>query len=319
MLYLSAFLISSLIVMFLIPPLRKMAFRIDFVDKPRKDSERKIHREPIPLTASIAIFIGFFITYVLLVRNVMVESIAIFGGGLLILLIGTVDDWYKTHGKEFPALPKLLVQVCAAIIVFSSGIKFEGFTNPFTHEFVSLPGWLQFILTVMWIFGVTTVINFSDGMDGLAGGLTAISGGTLFAVALAQGQSVSAMMAIILVGVSVGYLRYNKPPAKVFMGDAGATFLGFILGVIALDGAFKQATVLSLFIPILALGVPIFDNVFVVIRRFLQGKPVYKADASQAHYRLLAVGLNQKQAVAFLLLINLCFGLTSIILTLLQV
>lgn len=319
MYYFLAFLISSCIVMFLIPPLRKLAFRIDFVDKPMPDNERKIHREPIPLTASIAIFIAFIVSYVIFVRNSAIESIAIISGGLLILAIGTVDDWYKTHGKEFPALPKLLVQICAAVIVYLSGITFEGFTNPFTHEFVNLPAWLQCILTVMWIFGVTTVINFTDGMDGLAGGLTAISGGTLFAVALAQGQDVSAMMAIILVGASIGYLRFNKPPAKVFMGDAGATFLGFILGVIALDGAFKQATVLSLFIPILALGVPILDNVFVVIRRMLNGQPVYKADATQAHYRLLAGGLNQKQVVAVLCLVNLCFGLTSIILTLLQV
>jgi UDP-N-acetylmuramyl pentapeptide phosphotransferase/UDP-N-acetylglucosamine-1-phosphate transferase len=127
------------------------------------------------------------------------------------------------------------------------------------------------------------------------------------------------MMAMILVGVSVAYLRYNKPPAKVFMGDAGATFLGFILGVIALDGALKQTTVLSLFIPILALGVPIFDNIFVVIKRFLQGKPIYQADASQAHYRLLRTGLSPKQVVVFLYLISGCLSLASIILLLLHV
>jgi UDP-N-acetylmuramyl pentapeptide phosphotransferase/UDP-N-acetylglucosamine-1-phosphate transferase len=141
----------------------------------------------------------------------------------------------------------------------------------------------------------------------------------LFVVALAKGQSSSAMMAIILVGVTIAYLRYNKPPAKIFMGDAGATFLGFMLSVIALDGAFKQATMLSLFIPILALGVPIFDNIFVVVKRFLQGKPVYKADASQVHYRLLRTGLNPKQVVAFLCLISACLSLSSIILLLLNV
>ena len=205
------------------------------------------------------------------------------------------------------------------MLVYASGIAFTGFYNPLSGEYVLLPVWLQFILTILWIFGVTTVINFSDGMDGLAGGLSAISAGTLFIVALVKGQNTSAIMAIVLVGVAVAYLRYNKPPAKVFMGDAGATFLGFILGVIALDGAFKQATVLSLFIPILALGVPIFDNLFVVTKRFLQGKPIYQADASQAHYRLLRTGMNQKQVVAFLCLISVCFSLTSIILLLLQV
>ncbi|MDF2720991.1 MAG: undecaprenyl-phosphate alpha-N-acetylglucosaminyl 1-phosphate transferase [Paenibacillus sp.] len=302
----------------LIPPLGKLAFRLDFVDRPRKDVERKIHREPIPLTASYAIFAGFLLTYAIF-HSFSVQSLAIIAGSLLLIVIGTVDDWYKTKGKDFPALPKLLVQVSAAVIVYSSGITFNGFINPFSGDYVSLPTYLQFLLTILWIFGVTTVINFSDGMDGLAGGLSAISGVTLFVVALAKGQSSSAMMAIILVGVTIAYLRYNKPPAKIFMGDAGATFLGFMLSVIALDGAFKQATMLSLFIPILALGVPIFDNIFVVVKRFLQGKPVYKADASQVHYRLLRTGLNPKQVVAFLCLISACLSLSSIILLLLNV
>lgn len=301
----------------MIPPLRALAFRIDFVDKPRKDTERKIHREPIPLTASYAIFIGFFLAYLLITRTFSMQTAALFAGGILLLAIGTIDDWYKTKGKDFPSLPKLIVQVSAAVLVYASGIAFTGFYNPFTEQYVVLPTILQFILTILWIFGVTTVINFSDGMDGLAGGLAAISGITLFIVAVAKGQSNSAMMAIILVGITIAYLRYNKPPAKIFMGDAGATFIGFILAVIALDGAFKQATVLSLFIPILALGVPIFDNLFVVAKRFLQGKSIYQADASQAHYRLLRTGMNQKQVVTFLCLISLCLSLSSIILLLL--
>jgi UDP-GlcNAc:undecaprenyl-phosphate GlcNAc-1-phosphate transferase len=318
-LYALSFLISFIIVYVLIPPFGKLAFRLDFVDKPRKDIERKIHREPIPLTASYVIFIGFFITYLLVSRDFSLQTGAIFVGGVLLLIIGTLDDWYKTKGKDFPALPKLIVQISAAVLVYASGIAFTGFYNPFSGEYVFLPVFLQFILTILWIFGVTTVINFSDGMDGLAGGLSAISAVTLFVVALAKGQTNSAIMAIILVGVTVAYLRYNKPPAKIFMGDAGATFLGFILAVIALDGAFKQATILSLFIPILALGVPIFDNIFVVIKRFLQGKSIYQADASQAHYRLLRAGLSHKQVVMFLCLISTCLCLSSIILLLVQI
>ena len=312
-------MISLFIVMLLIPPLRKLAFKIDFVDKPRKDVERKIHREPIPLTASYAIFIGFAVSFLLFSKESPIQTAAVLVGSLLLLVIGTVDDWYKTQGKDFPALPKMIVHVSAAVLVYLSGITFTGFVNPLSGEYLLLPVWLQFVLTILWIFGVTTVINFSDGMDGLAGGLTAISAGTLFVVALAKGQFTSAVMAISLVGVSIAYLRYNKPPAKIFMGDAGATFMGFILAVIALDGAFKQATVLSLFIPILALGVPIFDNLFVVFKRAIQGKPIYQADASQVHYRLLRTGLNPKQVVAFLCLISVCFSLTSIILLLLGV
>ncbi|MGG4033825.1 MraY family glycosyltransferase [Paenibacillus cisolokensis] len=317
-LYILAFLIAFLFVYVLIPPIGRLAFRIDFVDKPRKDVERKIHREPIPLTASYVMFLGFFIAYLLVSREFNMETAAIFAGGVLLIVIGTIDDWYKTKGKDFPALPKMIVQVSAAVLVYASGIAFTGFYNPMSGEYVVLPEILQFILTILWIFGVTTVINFSDGMDGLAGGLAAISAITLFIVALAKGQSSSAVMAIALVGITLAYLRYNKPPAKIFMGDAGATFLGFILAVIALDGAFKQATVLSLFIPILALGVPIFDNLFVVAKRFMQGKAIYEADASQAHYRLLRSGMTQKQAVLFLYLISTCLSLSSIILLLLM-
>ncbi|WP_419875786.1 MraY family glycosyltransferase [Candidatus Pristimantibacillus sp. PTI5] len=318
-LYAFSLLVSFAIVYFLIPPFGRLAFRLDFVDKPRKDVERKLHREPIPLTASYVIFIGFFLTYLLVTRDFSMQTGAIFAGGVLLLIIGTVDDWYKTKGKDFPSLPKFVVQISAAVLVYASGISFTGFYNPLSGEYVLLPVILQFSLTILWIFGVTTVINFSDGMDGLAGGLSAISAVTLFVVALAKGQSNSAIMAIILVGVTIAYLRYNKPPAKIFMGDAGATFLGFILAVIALDGAFKQATVMSLFIPILALGVPIFDNLFVVARRMLQGKAIYQADASQAHYRLLRAGLNHKQVVMFLCLISTCLCLSSIILLLVQI
>ncbi|QLG42661.1 undecaprenyl/decaprenyl-phosphate alpha-N-acetylglucosaminyl 1-phosphate transferase [Paenibacillus sp. E222] len=318
MVYILAFMLSFAVVVLLIPPLGRLAHRLDFVDKPREDVERKLHRQPIPLTASYAIFTGFFLTYIALTKEISWETAALVAGGMLLLTIGTVDDWYKTKGKDFPALPKMLVQVSAAVLVFTSGIAFNGFVNPFNAEYVMLPIWLQFILTILWIFGVTTVINFTDGMDGLAGGLSAISAITLFIVALAKGQSDSALMSIILVGVTLGYLKYNKAPAKVFMGDAGATFLGFILAVIALDGAFKQATMLSIFIPILALGVPIFDNIFVVIKRFIQGKAIYQADASQAHYRLLRAGLNQNQVVGVLYLVSTCLCLSSIILMLVE-
>lgn len=317
--YFFTFILAFSIVILLIPVLKRLAVRIDFVDRPVEGNERKIHREPVPLTAAIAIFAGFFAAYALFAGKFDGELLAVFAGSLMILGIGTLDDWYKTRGRELGALPKFIVQILAAVIVYRAGIVFTGFHNPFGNVDVVLPVPLQFILTVMWIFGVTTVINFSDGMDGLAGGLSTISAMTLFVVAIAKGQTAPAVMAIALVGTGIGYLRFNKPPARIYMGDAGATFMGFILAIIALDGAFKQATVLSIFIPILAMGVPIFDNLFVVFKRFLQGKPVFKADATQAHYRLLARGLTQKQVVVFLCLVNLCFCLTSIILLLLKI
>ncbi|MDU5650344.1 MAG: MraY family glycosyltransferase, partial [Clostridium perfringens] len=170
-----------------------------------------------------------------------------------------------------------------------------------------------YILTITWIFGVTTVINWSDGMDGLAGSISIISAMTMFVVALAKGQFNSAYMSITLVGSILAFLRYNRHPARVFMGDSGANFLGFILAIIALEGAFKQATALSILVPVLALGVPIFDNIFVIFRRFQSGKPVYEADRSQIHYRLQERGMSVKQIVSYICILSGCLSLVSLL------
>lgn len=213
---------------------------------------------------------------------------------------------------------KAAVQLLAAVLIYYSGIVFTGFANPISGEYIILPAFLQFALTVLWIFGVTTVINFMDGLDGLTGGITTISAITLFIVALFKGQQESAILSIILLGTTLGYLKYNKPPAKIYMGDAGATFLGYMLAIISLNGAFKQATLLSILIPILVLSVPIFDNLYVIIKRFLQGKPIYIADRSQIHYRLISKGLNPKQSTAFIFLLSTCFSLLAIIVLLID-
>lgn len=314
--YFYSSLAAFLLVYIVIPYLRKLSVKFNFVDVP---TERKKHKEPVPLIGGVGIFLGFIVVHFVFIAPFSRKSVSLLAGSLLVLSIGLVDDWYKHKGIDFPALPKFLVQSLAAIIVYSSGVVFRGFTNPLTHRYITLPPLIQFFLSITWIVGVTTVINFSDGMDGLAGSLSAISAATLFVVALTKGQQDSAIMAITLVGAILGFLRYNKHPAQIFMGDSGATFLGFILGVIALDGAFKQTTMLSLFIPILALGVPIFDNLFVVFKRFMEKKPIYKADSNQIHYRLLSKGLSQNQVVLFICLISVCLNLLSIILLLLKV
>lgn len=314
--YLLILLVGFLIVFILTPYMKKVAFKINFVDLPTK---RKKHEVPMPLLGGVSIFIGFFITCVIFVRPFDKKFFSIFIASLLVLLVGLVDDFYKTKGKEFGIVPRLVVQIIAATIVYKAGIVFQGYNNPFTHSYIVLPQILQFSLSIIWIIGVTTVINWCDGMDGLAGSLSAISATTLFVVALVKGQSDSAAMSILLVGVTIGFLRYNKHPAQIFMGDSGANFLGFMLGIIALDGAFKQTTIISILIPILALGVPIFDNIFVIIKRFLDGKPIYKADRSQIHYRLASKGMNEIQVVSFICLISTCLCLLSIILLLLKI
>ena len=282
--YLIATILSFSIVFILTPILMKVALKYNFTDKPTK---RKKHRGPIPLCGGISMFIGFFIPYfIVFYDHPFKEKYGIFIGALLILIIGVVDDYYKSIGKEFAIIPRLIVQLLAAIIVYKSGVVFQGFTNPFTNTYVVLPTIIQFILTITWIFGVTTVINWSDGMDGLAGGLSFISAMTFAASAVILSQPPSLLFSLMIAGVVLAFLFYNKYPARIFMGDSGANFLGFILSIIALDGAFKAATILSLLIPILALAVPIFDNIFVIFKRFSEGKPIYQADRSQLHYRI---------------------------------
>lgn len=314
--YVMTIVLAFSIVYFLTPVLMKLAFKYNFTDKP---TERKIHRGQIPLSGGITMFIGFFITYFVVFYNYNFdEKYGIFIGSILIVAIGVIDDYYKSIGKEFGILPRLIIQVLAAIIVYNAGVRFRGFTNPFTDIYITLPPLLQFLLTITWIFGVTTVINWSDGMDGLAGGLSFISAITFAATAIILTQPPSLIFSLITAGVVLGFLCYNKYPAKVFMGDSGANFLGFILSIIALDGAFKQATILSLLIPILALAVPIFDNLFVIFKRFSEGKPVYQADRSQIHYRLEAKGLTTKQVVTYISIISLTCSIISIVILLVK-
>lgn len=328
--YLFELLISFAIACILVPVLMKASIKLGFTDKPTK---RKKHSKPIPLCGGIAIYIGFFIPYFLITKynpddNFFVflggenfdlyQQIMVFIGSTLILGIGLVDDFYKSREKEFPIYPRFIIQIISAIIVYSSGIFFRGVTNPITGQFYYLPSWIQLLLTVTWIFGVTTVINWSDGMDGLAGGLSVVSSVTFFLAALILGQNVSAVSCILLAGAILGFLVYNRYPAKVYMGDSGANLIGFLLSIIALDGAFKQTTVLSIFIPILALAVPIFDNLFVIFKRFKEGNPVYQADRSQMHYRLERKGFTKNQVVLYIISLSIFLSAISILLLLIK-
>lgn len=314
--YLIPFLLVFALVYMLIPGLQAIAFKIGFVDRP---TGRKNHNEPKPLLGGVGIFAGFLAGYLIFIKPTSSEYLSILFAAVMILGIGLVDDWYKTRSREFSVVPRLLVQIAAACLVYSSGIIFHGFTNPFTNQYLVLPVVLQFILTIMWLLGVTTVINWSDGMDGLAGSLSLIAATTLFIVSLTKGQTGSALLSVIVAGATLGFLKYNRPPARIFMGDSGANLLGFLLGVIALEGTLKQATLISILIPVLALGVPIFDNLFVVMRRLVSGRPIYAADKGQIHHRLQSMGLSQTQTVAFISLMSICLSLLSIVILLLHV
>jgi UDP-GlcNAc:undecaprenyl-phosphate GlcNAc-1-phosphate transferase len=293
----------------LVPFIRKWALDIQFVDKP---SHRKIHAMPIPLMGGIAIYIGTM-GAMLLFLGLTSQVITLGLGGGLLLLIGLTDDWYKSKGIDFPIWPRLSIQIIAAGIPVWFGIRIIGITHAYQPGMYIFPEWFAIVATMLWIVAITNMINFIDGVDGLATGIVTISSLTLFLVAYWQIQESSAIMAIVLVGASLAFLKHNFFPAKIFMGDAGATFLGYALAVISVDGAFKSATLVSIIVPFLALGVPILDTVYVVFRRIREKTGIHKGDRMHTHHSLMKWGLNQIQTVSFLYLIGMLFSLISII------
>jgi len=314
-----AFILVFVLMMMLMPAFSKVANKFDFTDKP---TERKKHKSPIPLSGGMAMFIAIavgFVAFILFAEGADPALVAVLGGAGLIVCIGLVDDYSKARGKEFPVWPRLLVHFGAATIAFAAGIRFTGFFNHFTDTYVYLPIALQFILTVLWFVGLVTAFNFMDGLDGLSGLLALVSGTTFFIVAIYMDQPESAFLAIIFVAAVAGFLRFNMPPARVYMGDSGAYLLGYLLAAISLHGAFKQATVVSLAIPILAMGVPIFDGMLVVARRLIARQPAHVADSSNIthfHFRLLKDGMKPGHVLALIFLVSACLNLTSIILML---
>jgi UDP-GlcNAc:undecaprenyl-phosphate GlcNAc-1-phosphate transferase len=268
-----------------------------------------------------ALYFGFLITVLvveLLFGEVDSKFYGIALGGFLLFAIGVVDDYYKTRGKDFPAWPKFLTHIAAAVVLVLFGVKVNAITIPW----LDLPyysfadhglGWLSYAVTILWVVAITNMLNLLDGVDGLAAGIASISGTTLLFISIISGNTDVAVYAVALIGVCLAFLRHNFHPARIFMGDAGATFLGFTLAAIAVDGAFKSAAFVSVLVPILALGVPIFDTTFVIIKRIREKRPIYHADKSHTHHVLMKSGMNQVQTVSFMYLIGICFSLASIV------
>lgn len=307
-------MIAFLTAWLLVPSLRKLALRLQFVDRP---NARKKQKEPLPLLGGAAIFAGFLVATLATSSIWGTEMGAYRGliyGSLLLFGIGLVDDFYKTRGLDFPAAPRLVLQIVSAVLVAIYGGAVQGFTMPFPEpHFIAFPEWLSYLVTIIWIVGVINVFNFIDGLDGLSGGVAAIAATTLSIVAMAKGQLPSALWAAALVGGCLGFLRHNFYPAKIIMGDAGSTLVGFLLAGISVIGAFKSVTAVSIFVPMLALGLPIFDGLRVVINRVLRGKAPHKPDRTHGHHRLLDAGFSQVQTVTVLYLLSACFSLTSLI------
>lgn len=292
-----------------VPFVRRLALKLGFVDRP---NQRKIHKQPVPLLGGLCIYFGFLLTAAMFgVAGSTFSGIAL--GGLIIFIIGVIDDYYKTRGRDLKAWPKFVMQILAAVVLYSFGISIPGVNLPFSHTFYPFPTWLSCVTTVLWVVALTNMLNFLDGVDGLAAGIAAISSATLFCIALIKGQDQMAIFSLALTGAALGFLRHNFYPARIFMGDAGSTFLGFVLAAIAVDGAFKSATLVSLVVPVLALGVPIFDTLWVIIRRVRENRPVYVADKGHTFHMLMKSGLTQIQTVAFLYLVGICFSLASLV------
>jgi UDP-GlcNAc:undecaprenyl-phosphate/decaprenyl-phosphate GlcNAc-1-phosphate transferase len=309
--YLVGCLFAFFVVYLLIPVTKRLALQLGVVDRP---NARKIHQTPIPLSGGLAIYVGSILTLFLFFAATPLHYV-LAGGGLFLLLVGFVDDWYKSQGKDFPAWPKLLGQIASAFLAYFMGIEFFGISRFWDGDgLIIFPEWVAMLMTIIWIVGFINMINFLDGMDGLAGGITTISSFTLFSIAILKQQFDVASLAVIMIGASLAFLRHNFHPASIFLGDAGSMYLGYVIGVTSLYGTMKSATLATLAITLLALGVPVFDTVQVILARIKEGSPIYKPDKRHVHHRLLRTGLTQRQAVMVIYAIGIGFSVLSILL-----
>jgi len=271
----------------------------------------------MPLSGGMAMYVGIIVITACFAGISTLWLVLTIGGALLIA-IGTLDDWYKARRMEFPVMPKLLVQLLAATLAFAMDIRFRGlglsWLGAEDYGFFQFPLWLSYLATVIWILGLINMLNFLDGADGLAGGVTTLAATTLFFIALVKEQELTALIAIVLVGATLAFLRFNFFPAQLFMGDAGATFLGFALGIVSLEGSMKGATMISLVVTVLALGLPVMDTLQVMISRLLAGTSITQADRRHVHHRLMSRGLTAKQTVVVLYVISFLFSVVSLLL-----
>ncbi len=307
---LAAALVSAMLISFILTPVVKsLAQKMGAIDVP-KDG-RRMHDHPIPRMGGLAIFLGFLLSALVFVpmsgpmRGMLL-------GGVIIVILGILDDIYA-----LPALPKLIVQIVAATVAVESGNVIQVLSNP--NVFSADPYWslgaLSVPVSVIWIVAITNAVNLIDGLDGLAVGVATISSLTMLVIAMLVSDSLVALTMAALAGGCIGFMPYNLNPAKIFMGDTGSTFLGFILATVSIQGLFKFYTIISFAVPFLMLGLPLFDTCFAILRRISKGQNPMSPDRSHVHHRLIDMGFNQKQAVAILYIISAILGLSAVVLT----
>ena len=289
------------------PIVRVIAFKIGAVDDPKRNN-RTVHDVPTPRLGGLAVFFSFVIS-VFLFYGVSKFILSMIAGASLLIVVGILDDVFP---DKLRAVFKFLVQVAAAgLVVWQGGVLVERisiFNTYIQFGIFSIP------LTILWIVGLINAINLIDGLDGLSCGISTISAVSLLIVTILLGEFQIALLIAILVGACVGFLPFNVNPAKIFIGDTGATFLGFVLAVISIQGLFKTQAVITYIIPFLILGVPIFDTTFVMVRRILSGRHPFSADRGHLHHRLVDMGFNKKQTVRILYAVSAMLGISSVML-----
>lgn len=308
----------AFIVAFLSTPIAKrIALKLNAIDVPKDN--RRMHSKPIPRLGGLAIINGFFVSIIFSIVTSFFDGFKIinidfrfvsFLGGLVIIIMGScLDDI-----KPLDAKIKLIFQVLAAIVIVVGGTRIETFTNPFSDSgFSNLPLYISYPLTIFWIVGITNALNLMDGLDGLAAGVASISSLSLFLVSMISGLWDTAIITAALAASSLGFLPYNFNPAKIFMGDTGSAFLGFSLAVISIQSTLKTYTAIAIVIPMLVLGLPLFDTIFAIIRRLITGKSPMKADRGHIHHKLIDMGLTHRQSVVVLYTASSILGLTAIV------
>ncbi len=330
MLYLTPFFLAFVFSVILTWAAERVCTRFGIVSMPRK---RDVHRKPVPRIGGLAFSLSFLLVsfWVFGFRNTNLELVnsrlgyidkhlvGIWAGALIIIISMLIDDI-----RGLSAWKKLFFQALAVIAIIASGIGIENLSNPFGNAFdlnsvyipIATVGGIVYhfslwsdLLTLIWLIGMMNVINFLDGVDGLAAGTSAIAAFVIFllSISLAVNQPATAMVAIILVGATLGFLVLNFPPAKIFMGDSGSMFLGFMLGVLAVISGGKLATAF------LVLGFPIIDGLIVAGGRIMRGQnPFTTPDKTHLHHRFLKAGFSVRQSIISLYLISVAFGWVSL-------
>ncbi len=303
-----SFLIAFILTFIATPFVKKLAIRFGAIDVP-KDS-RRMHKNPTPLWGGLAMFFGFIVSVFFFAIH-EIEIIAIILGATILIVMGMFDDV-----KPINPYIKFAIQILASLIPISCGVVIKRIAVP---SFLSQTGfwelgWFAIPVTVFWIVGITNALNLMDGLDGLTAGVVSISSMSMLYISLIVSEPNIALITAALVGACFGFLPYNFNPAKIFMGDTGSLFLGFILSTLSIQGLFKGYAVISFAVPLLILALPIFDTLAAMLRRIKNKKPIMSPDRAHLHHRLVDVGFSQKQTVCIIYTVCALLGLLAIIL-----